>query len=64
MRNIWLLAKKQVAKVNMYNKDFGPMRINDVTRSIANPQQEKGKFNLRINGLTINCKYLIKVLAK
>ena len=40
------------------------MRINDVARSIANPQQEKGNFDLRINGLTINCKYLIKVLAK
>ena len=40
------------------------MRINDTACNIACPQHEKRKFNLRINGLAINCKRLIKDLVK
>ena len=40
------------------------MQINDATCSIACLQHEKVKFDLRINGLAINYKRLIKDSAK
>ena len=58
------VGQKQVVKVNMYNKNLAECELIMQHVVLYVPNIKKEKFDLKFNGLVINCKLLNKDLAK